>query len=245
MATATPVTLYFSAAPSGSSYPNPTVIPGSGDIKVLNYALALELLESTLYNQAFARLGDGTGLDGNPVTDAQGNVITGLGVGASDPIYQYVKEFGKVEQEHASFLLTALGGNPYPSNLGFAFGMNGLASSVAVGKLIYTAELAGVGAYLGAIPSFAPKSAYLQVAASIQGTEARHAAAVAIALNLAASTRIETAPLYTENHGIDVATPPDDVLYMGSTGIPGAAVVPGGSALPPVSGANGFVFLVS
>ena len=246
MATATPITLYFTTKPTGANYPNPTIIPGSGDVKVLNYALALELLESTLYNQAFARLGNGTGLDGNPVVDAKGVTITGLNVGASDPIYKYVKEFGVVEKGHADFLLSALGGNPYPANVSFAFGMNDLTSNVAVGKLIYTAELAGVGAYLGAIPSFAPKSQYLQIAASIQGTEARHTTTVGIALNaLLGSSAIETAPMYTENHGIDVATPPDNVLYLGSNGIPGAAAVPGGSALPGVSGLNGFVFLVS
>jgi len=246
MATATPITLYFTTKPSGANYPNPTIIPGSGDVKVLNFALALELLESTLYNQAFARLGNGTDLKGQPIVDAKGVTITGLNVGASDPIYKYVKEFGIVEQEHASFLLSALGGDPYPANVGFAFGMNDLTSSTAVGKLIYTAELTGVGAYLGAIPSFVPKSPYLQIAASIQGTEGRHTTTVAIALNaLMGNGAIETAPMYNENHGIDIATPPDNVLYLGSTGIPGAAVVPGGSALPGVSGLNGFVFLVS
>ena len=50
-------------------------VPGKGDVKVLNYALALEDLEANLYVQALQRLTTGG-------TNAVGKTIPGLGLAA-------------------------------------------------------------------------------------------------------------------------------------------------------------------
>lgn len=92
---ATHVTLYFSSPPAGAA--NAVQIPGSGDTKVLNFALALETLEAELYRQAYARL-TGTTYDGSQPTDQFGATIDAVGgVSTTDADAQYLAEFGKVE----------------------------------------------------------------------------------------------------------------------------------------------------
>jgi hypothetical protein len=77
-------------------------IPGTGDIKVLNYALALEALEANLYVQALQRLTTGG-------TNALGRTIPGLGLSADEIDVKYLTSFAKVEAEHRDFLNGALG----------------------------------------------------------------------------------------------------------------------------------------
>lgn len=232
---ATKLTLYFATQPSGAA--NPVQVPGTGDIQILNYALALETLEAELYRQALARLTSGG-------TDQLGNPITGLGV--SGPDVNYVQEFGQVENEHRDFLTSALGGNWVTSaGAAFDFGINGL-DRLSVVKLVYTAELIGISAYLGGtgpggltLPVNGGK--YLGIAASILGTEARHTAAVAILLNgptFNLTPKLETAPLAGENSGRDTPLTPDQVLNQGGT--VAAGLTPGGT-INPISGPNGFV----
>src|SRR5262249_27595267 len=79
-------------------------IPGTGDVKVLNYALALEQLEADLYHQAILRLTTGG-------TNALGKDIPGLHLSPDQQDVFFVKEFGKVEREHRDFLTKALGAN--------------------------------------------------------------------------------------------------------------------------------------
>jgi len=64
-------------------------IPGTGDIKVLNYALALEAAEAELYRQAVLRLTTGGTINGERVS--------GLGVSTSAPDVKYINEFAVVE----------------------------------------------------------------------------------------------------------------------------------------------------
>jgi hypothetical protein len=267
----TPVTLYFTTPPAtttnagGATYTN-VQIPLAGDDKVLAYALAAELLEATLYQQAYLHL-TGAALPASPanttppsiVTDALGysygasGNVANLGVATTDAIAEYLAEFAAVEFQHAAFLNSALG-SPYanlsPGNVvSFAFGLNTLTTKEQVAELVYTAELIGVSAYTGAVPSFTQQSPYLQIAASILGTEARHTAALAATLNTESGTSIETAPMYNEPSypgGRDVPLTPDQILNTGGSGVPGAlnnagtaSVGGSGGTIGPISGPNG------
>jgi len=182
-------------------------IPGTGDIKVLNFALALEDLETDLYVQAKFRLTTGG-------TNALGVKINGLGLGGQHPDVRFTNEFGKVEREHRDFLratITSVGGPVIPM-FRYDFNMQNL-SRRQVGDLLYTAEQTGVGAYLGAIPFFSSDdSPYIQTAAAILGTEGRHTAVIAASLNVLYNRSIPTAPLANQNDGRDTPLAPDTVL---------------------------------
>ena len=183
-------------------------IPGTGDVKVLNYALALEALETDLYVQALQRLTNGG-------VNALGKKITGLGLNPNEPDVQYLREFGKVEREHRDFLNGALGSAsilkqaPF-KKAKFDFGIQTM-SRKQVLTLVYTAESIGVTAYLGAIPFFSDRT-YLQAAGAIQGTEARHTAVIADVLNELFNAGLSVAPLASQNNGRDSAVTPDAVL---------------------------------
>ncbi len=148
-------------------------VPGTGDLKALNLALALEDLESDLYTQAIMRLTSGG-------TTTYGEKITGLN--ASGVQLRYFREFLRVETEHAAFLrssISAAGGTPigkFRYTFGFGSTSPTPATAAEVLNAVLDAERTGVAAYLAAVTLFAPGSPYLQTAASIQGTEARHTA---------------------------------------------------------------------
>ena len=155
-------------------------IPGTGDIKVLNYALSLEDLETELYVQALQRMTTG----GRGGRDAPiGLNIPGLGLSASRRDVSITALFGRVERQHRDFLrnsITAAGGTAItPFN--YAFGIERMTLAQVL-NLLYTIEQGGTSAYLGATPFFATKR-FTQVAAAIQGTEARHTAIFADILN--------------------------------------------------------------
>ena len=163
-------------------------LPGTGDVKVLNYALVLEDLESALYRAALARL---TAIGGTA---------------ASGPLFTYLTTFSRVETDHALFLrngITAAGGTPVrkPADTEYSFGLTA-ATQQQVLDLVLQAEATGVRAYLGAIPLFSAKSAYLPVAAAIQGTEARHTTTLTIVRNqLFGNPILDTAPLASDASG--------------------------------------------
>lgn len=194
---------------------------GTGDIKVLNYALALEAAEADLYVQALARLTGGG-------TASSGATFAGLGIAANQPDVQYLQQFGRIEREHRDFLTKALGaqaitaaGKPLEKAT-FDFGIGALDRRGVV-NLIRTVEKTGTEAYLGAIPFFATKT-YLAVAGGIQATEARHTTAITIVQNSLFNERLPTAPFKNDNSGIDRTLTPDQVLAQ-------------------VSGPNGFIVL--
>lgn len=232
-----PGTLYFTTSPGTGA----VQVPGTGNIKVLNYALALETLEAELYRQALARLTTGG-------QDMFGQTITGLNLTTTDSAVQYVAEFGKVEAQHRDFLTGALGGNWVADakarfDFGFADTNNfGIPAATAkqVVEIVYVAELTGVSAYLGAIPSFTDKT-YLANAASILGTEARHTTYVSALLNgdFNETPKIETAPLANENSGRDYPVVPDGILNAGGQVGPGTTLA-GDGKLSPISGSNGY-----
>lgn len=180
-------------------------IPGTGDVKVVNYALALEDLEADLYAQALMRLTRGG-------KNKLGTAIPGLGAHKNADDVQYVEEFGVVEAQHRDLLRKTLGSAAI-TQFKYNFGMESL-SRRGVVELLYTAENLGVGAYLGAITFFATKT-YLQIAGAILGTEARHTAVIAQVLNSDfAGENKQVAPLFNVNHGIDAPVTPNNVLAM-------------------------------
>ena len=180
-------------------------IPGSGDIKVLNFALALEDLEADLYKQALMRLTTGG-------KNKLGKQINGLNISPNQPDVSYVQRFGVIEEQHRSFLRTTINsvGGPTIPTFKYDFKMQSLSRRQVV-ELVYTAEVTGVGAYLGAIP-FLSSRVYLRAAGAIQGTEARHTTVVAIVLNQLFGAGLDVAPLPNNNQGRDRPVRPDTVL---------------------------------
>ncbi len=161
-------------------------IPGTGDIKVLNYALALEDFESALYQAAIAKL-------------------PSLGASAGNAIFDYATKFAVVEADHAAFLrgaITAAGGTPI-SKFTYNFSsITGAADARAVLELLLQVEATGVRAYIGAVPLFSSKSAYLQTAAAIQGTEARHTSILTIVRNTLYATTTNVSSLTQDGSAI-------------------------------------------
>ena len=159
-------------------------IPGTGDIQVLNYALALEELEVALYAAALAKL-------------------PALGAASGSALYNYMAEFSQVEQDHAAFLRSAIttAGGPAISRFQYdTSAIDNATSAQTVLELILQVEATGVRAYLGAIPLFTPASKYLQIAAAIQATEARHTTTLTIAHNMLYQTALNTAPMPKDNN---------------------------------------------
>jgi len=159
-------------------------IPGTGDIKVLNYALALEDFESALYQAALA-------------------AFPALGVASGNALYNYVLEFSQVEQDHAAFLRSTLtsAGGPVISHFTYDFSqITSAASPRSILELLLQVEATGVRAYLGAIPLFSQGSKYLRTAAAIQATEARHTSILTILRNVLYQTTTDVAPLSGDNN---------------------------------------------
>ncbi len=199
-------------------------INGTGDIKVLNFALALEALETDLYAQALQRLTTGG-------QNALGQTIQGLNLGDSNPAVRYLRDFGKIEAEHKKFFENALGAqaitkgtNPLANaKFDFEFSNSGKASLAYVMEIVRVAEATGVGAYIGAIPFFA-STTFLGAAAAIQGTEARHTAVVTAIINslginasgmpspLDVAPQAKTGDRSLAGSGIDVEIQPNEVL---------------------------------
>lgn len=193
-------------------------INGTGDTKVLNYALSIEALETDLYAQALQRLTTGG-------QNALGQTIQGLNLGDANPAVRYLRDFGKIEAIHKKFLEDVLGAqaitkgtNPLANaKFDFGFSDSNRATLAYVMEQVRSAEATGVGAYIGAIPFFATPT-FLGAAAAIQGTEARHTAAITVLINqlgINASGQpspLNVAPQSTDNNGIDKEIKPNDVL---------------------------------
>ena len=130
------------------------------DIDVLNYALTLEYLEATFYQQ------------GNAANLLSGDEKT------------LVEQIQKDEEMHVAAITSTvqkLGGKPADKpmvDFGDAFSSRDKFLTTS-----HTFENVGVGAYLGAA-GFVKDKAVLQAAASIFGVEARHAALVGNLLGL-------------------------------------------------------------
>jgi hypothetical protein len=123
-----------------------------GDVDILNFALTLEYLESSFYDEAKSRAG------------ASGELKSLIGLLADD------------EKQHVEALtatIKQLGGKPVAEpKFDFAYG-----NTAGFLKLAQTFEDTGVSAYNGAGPAIKSKEV-LGAAGSIVQVEARHAAAI-------------------------------------------------------------------
>ncbi|MGH3626566.1 MAG: ferritin-like domain-containing protein, partial [Sciscionella sp.] len=131
------------------------------DVDVLNYALTLEYLEATFYEQGNAA-----------------NLVSGQDA-------SYLADIQKDEEAHVAAITSTikkLGGTPVAKPM-VDFG-DAFSSKKKFLTTSHTFENVGVGAYLGAA-GFIKNKNVLQAAASIFGVEARHAAIVGNLLGLA------------------------------------------------------------
>lgn len=127
---------------------------GTSDVDILNFALTLEYLESTFYEEAMKR------------------------VKASGELKKLLPLLALDEKQHVEALegtIKKLGGKPV-SEPKFNFEYNGTAEFL---KLAETFENTGVSAYNGAAPMIKSKEV-LGAAGAIVQVEARHAAAIAL-----------------------------------------------------------------
>lgn len=127
-------------------------LPLTSDVDILKFALFLELLEATFYNEA---------------------VASGVLSGAVAVLTASVQAH---ENAHVDALQNALGGQSFgDDDVEFDFGASfaSQASFLATAQIL---EQTGVGAYLGALPMIQSR-AYRTVAGSIYTIEARHNAA--------------------------------------------------------------------
>lgn len=125
---------------------------GGGDVEILNFALTLEYLESTFYEEAKTR------------------------AGASGELKKLISLLADDEKQHVEALtatIKQLGGKPVAEPK-FNFEYNDVPGFL---KLARTFEDTGVSAYNGAGPAIKSKEV-LGAAGSIVQVEARHAAAI-------------------------------------------------------------------
>jgi rubrerythrin len=127
---------------------------GSSDVDILNFALTLEYLESSFYEEAKKKV------------KATGELKALLPLLASDEKQHIAALKGTIEK---------LGGKPVAEPK-FNFEYSGTSGFL---KLAETFENTGVSAYNGAAPSIKSKEV-LAAAGSIVQIEARHAAAIAL-----------------------------------------------------------------
>src|ERR1700744_4596745 len=153
---------------------------GASDVDILNFALTLEYLESSFYEEAKMKV------------KASGELKSLLSLLASD------------EKQHVEALegtIVKLGGKPVPEPT-FNFEYSGTSGFL---KLAETFENVGVGAYNGAAPAIKSKEV-LGSAGSIVQVEARHAAAIALQNGQEPSPSAFDAPL-TEKQVLKAVEP--------------------------------------
>ncbi|HEX6516111.1 MAG TPA: ferritin-like domain-containing protein [Nocardioidaceae bacterium] len=138
----------------GSVDQSGTVHLGSGDVGILNYALALEQLEAEFYTRA---------VEAKP---------SGLDAGAMSVL----DDLRKHEAVHREFFFTALGKNAIPK-LSFDFSSVDFTSGDSVLEMARTIEDLGISAFNGA-GQLLTNPDFLAVAGKIVSVEARHAAAI-------------------------------------------------------------------
>jgi hypothetical protein len=129
---------------------------GAGDIGILNYALTLEYLESSFYNEATSR---------GKITDPK--------------LVQLLRTVTKDENAHVKLLKSVLGSHAIKKP---KFDFQGIPGDQAkFAATSYVLENTGVHAYLGQAPNIKAAKVLL-AAASIVTVEARHSGAIGLYL---------------------------------------------------------------
>jgi len=124
------------------------------DTEILQYALTLEHLEATFYNQSLSKL------------STQDFENAGYNASVRDQIYS----IGRDEVQHVDFLSTALGNNSIPACEYDFSSVTDVDSFLTTARVL---EGVGVSAYLGAAQNITNKE-YLEAAGSILVVEGRH-----------------------------------------------------------------------
>ncbi|GAC73976.1 hypothetical protein PANT_9c00392 [Moesziomyces antarcticus T-34] len=148
-------------APSSTSSASPAASTGSSgsstfnDTQILQYALTLEHLEATFYNQSLSKLSSAD--------------FEAAGYNAS--VRNQIYSIGRDEAAHVDLLTTALGENAVPACTYDFSSVTDVASFLTTARVL---EGVGVSAYLGAAKNIS-NSTYLETAGSILTVEGRHA----------------------------------------------------------------------
>ncbi len=162
-----------------AAFPGPNI-----NIKVLNFALTLEILEADLYRQAL-NIASGKNIN-DPLGDP-GDYSLEVSSGGKvdvDEGFEYLRDFTYVEAAHRDFLQTVLGDQAVEPNPGGYKFAQPLANNLrGILLQILPLEETGVRAYLGALPYLTDLNIGV-TAGGIFSTEARHSAAVRYALFL-------------------------------------------------------------
>jgi hypothetical protein len=144
-------------APSALAAGIPPTSPfGAGDVGILNYALTLEYLESTFYNEAAKN-----------------------GIAKSSQLKTILATTQKDENNHVAFLKKALGSKAIGKPT-FDFG-KAVTDEATFAATAYVLENTGVEAYSGQALNI-KVAAYAAAALSIWAVEARHAGAIGLYL---------------------------------------------------------------
>ncbi len=144
-------------APSAMAAGAPPTSPfGAGDVGILNYALTLEYLESTFYNEAAKN-----------------------GIVKAKQLKTILATTQKDENNHVAFLKKALGSKAIGKPT-FNFG-KAVTDEATFAATAYVLENTGVSAYSGQALNIKTK-AYAAAALSIWAVEARHAGAIGLYL---------------------------------------------------------------
>jgi len=159
---------------------------GEGDIGVLNYAYALEQLETAYYTQ----------------------VIDSPYEGMSDEETEFLTDIRDHEIAHRDFLKEALGDDAIP-DLEVDFSAVDFTDRHSVLEAAKTFEDLGVSAYNGA-GKLIEDVDYLAEAGRIVSVEARHAAVIRDLLQM--NTVAFAGPDVVDDNGLDVAREPAEVL---------------------------------
>lgn len=132
---------------------------GSGDVGILNYALTLEYLESSFYNEA-----------------------TSAGKITDPALQQFLGTVARDENYHVKYLKAALGRHAIKKP---KFDFQGIPEDqTKFAATAYVLENTGVHAYLGQAPNI-QSAKVLLAAASIVTVEARHSGAIGLYLGKA------------------------------------------------------------
>ncbi|KAI1486860.1 rds1p-like stress response protein [Biscogniauxia mediterranea] len=150
---------------------------GLADVDILQFALTLEWLEASFYQQGFAQFGD--------------DQFTALGLNQVQ--LADLKGIGASEQTHVQALQSAIAqaGVQPVQPCTYNFGFTDAAGMVATAAIL---ESVGVSAYLGAAP-LVSDSKILSTAGSILTIEARHQSFIRVASGIAASPSPFDTPL--------------------------------------------------